>query len=57
VGERLSDKRGMNVISFGEDAFGDNLEELMEKDIHPPEFLRKMELVLHGPDVFKVMAW
>lgn len=57
VGERLSDKKGMNVISFGEDAFGDDLEELRKKDIPPPEYLRKMEFVLHGPDVFRFMAW
>jgi len=31
VGERLSDQMGMSVISFGEDAFGDDLEELKRK--------------------------
>jgi len=57
VGERLSDQMGMSVISFGEDAFGDDLEELKKKDIPVPDYLRKMELVLHGPDVFGFTSW
>ena len=47
----------MSVISFGEAAFGDDLEELREEDIPIPEYLRRLEFVLRGPDVFEFHSW
>ena len=43
-------------MSFGEAAFGDDLEEL-RKIIPIPEYLRRLEFVLHGPDVFEFHSW
>ena len=47
----------MSVMSFGEAAFGDDLEELRKEDIPIPEYLRRSEFVPHGPDVFEFHSW
>jgi len=59
LGLRINDihKELMSVISFGEAAFGDDLKELREEDIPIPEYLCRLEFVLHGPDVFEFHSW
>jgi len=46
-----------NVISLGEDAFGDDPEELEKREIPIPPYLLKMQPVLTGPKVFKFHGW
>ncbi|CAA7265247.1 unnamed protein product [Cyclocybe aegerita] len=54
---RLTDGEKFNVISFGEEAFGDDLDKLRKKDIPVPEYLRRLESLLSGPDVFEFVEW
>ena len=53
MGVRLSDNERMNIISFGEGTFGDDLDELKSKDLPVLEDFQDSEFVLYGPDVFK----
>jgi hypothetical protein len=45
------------VISFGKDAFSNNLEELEKKDLRTPEYLQAMDIVFYGPAVFEFDSW
>lgn len=56
-GRTLDDGVNMNVISFGNDAFGDDLEELKKKELTPPKYLEKAKGLLRGPQVFEFVAW
>lgn len=47
----------MNVISFGNEAFGDDLDELKKKELTPPKYLEKVTRLLRGPDVFEFNEW
>ncbi|KIM36945.1 hypothetical protein M413DRAFT_448852 [Hebeloma cylindrosporum] len=54
---RLEDGADVGVISLGEGSVGEDLEELMRKDLPVPEYLVKMPSVLSGPDVFEFLEW
>ena len=56
-GHTLGDGTNMNVISFGNDAFGDDLEILKKKELTPPKYLEKAIGLLRGPEVFEFVAW
>ena len=45
------------VISFGKDAFSNNLEELEKKDLPSPKYLQAMDVVFYGPAVFEFVSW
>jgi hypothetical protein len=44
------------VISFGKDAFSNNLEELEKKDLPSPKYLQAMDVVFYGPAVFEFVS-
>jgi hypothetical protein len=46
-----------NVISFGKESFGDDLEGLQQREIPIPRYMLKMEAVLTGPKVFLFKEW
>ena len=56
-GNTLDDSTEMNVISFGNEAFGDDLDELKKKGLTPPKYLEKATGLLRGPEVFEFVAW
>jgi len=45
------------VIAFGDDAFGDNYEELEKKNLSPPEYLKGYKSLLYGPAVFNCLYY
>ncbi|KAG6863701.1 hypothetical protein C0991_004025 [Blastosporella zonata] len=45
------------VISFGQEAFGDNCEDLKQKNIRPPEHLRAWQDIMCGPTVFEITSF
>lgn len=45
------------VISFGKDAFSNNLEELEKKPLPSPKYLQAMDVVFYGPAVFEFVSW
>lgn len=54
-GHTLGDGTNMNVIAFGNDAFGDDLE-ILKKELTPPKYLEKVIGLLRGPEVFEFVA-
>ena len=52
-------REAINVISLGEDAFGDDAEELARRELPIPKYLQtpRMQLVLSGPRVFIFQDW
>ena len=56
-GHILGDSTNMNVIAFGNDASGDDLDELKKKDLTPPKYLEKATELLRGREVFEFVAW
>jgi len=49
---------GFTVISFGKEAWGEDLEELRKKDIPTPKYLEKLaEHLFSGPDVYEFEDW
>ncbi|KAJ3512602.1 hypothetical protein NLJ89_g3419 [Agrocybe chaxingu] len=56
-GQTLDDRINMNVIAFGNEAFGDNPDELKKKELTPPKYLEKATGLLRGPEVFGFIAW
>ena len=45
------------IISFGQEAFGNNCEDLKQKDIHPPEYLDAWQNITCGPTVFEFRSF
>ncbi|KAG6851902.1 hypothetical protein C0991_005146 [Blastosporella zonata] len=45
------------VISPGQEAFGDNCEDLKQKNIRPPEYLGSWQILLCGPTVFEFSSF
>ena len=45
------------VIAFGDNAFGDNHEELEKKKLSPPEYLKGYKSLLYGPSVFNCLYY
>jgi len=56
-GHTLDDTINVNVIAFGNEAFGDDLDELKKKELTPPKYLEKATGLLRGPEVFEFVAW
>jgi hypothetical protein len=56
-GHRLTDNKLFNVIPLAEEAFDDDLEGLIEKEIPVPKYLRDLEVLLSGPEIFKFAGW
>ncbi|KAG6838142.1 hypothetical protein C0991_000853, partial [Blastosporella zonata] len=48
---------GFIVISFGQEAFGDNCEDLKQKNIRPPEHLDAWQDIMRGPTVFEFCSF
>ncbi|KAG7088222.1 hypothetical protein E1B28_012239 [Marasmius oreades] len=58
IGKPNNGKRNSFVISFGEEAFGTDLEALRKKDIPAPDYLKSfVKPFLVGPDVFEAVDW
>ena len=51
------DRINMIVIAFGNDVFGDDLDELKKKKLIPPKYLEKVAGLLRGPEVFEFVMW
>lgn len=47
----------INVISLGEESFGDDMQQLQQKEIPIPRYMLKMETVLTGPKVLIFKEW
>ena len=45
------------LTNVGEESFGDDLEELQQKEIPIPQYMLKMKTALTGPQVFLFKEW